>query len=50
MCERGYGRVVNVASIAGKEGNPGGSAYAASKGGVIAYTKSASKELAQSEC
>jgi NAD(P)-dependent dehydrogenase (short-subunit alcohol dehydrogenase family) len=48
MRERGYGRVVNVASIAGKEGNPGGSAYAASKGGVIAYTKSASKELAQS--
>lgn len=43
----GYGRIVNVASIAGKEGNPGGSAYAASKGGVIAYTKSIAKELAQ---
>ena len=44
----GYGRIVNVASIAGKEGNPNGSAYAAAKGGVIAYTKSISKELAQS--
>ena len=43
----GYGRIVNVASIAGKEGNPGGSAYAASKGGVIAYTKSIAKELAR---
>ncbi|RQZ62264.1 SDR family NAD(P)-dependent oxidoreductase [Burkholderia sp. Bp9004] len=43
-----YGRIVNVASIAGKEGNPGGSAYAASKGGVIAYTKSIAKELAES--
>lgn len=43
----GYGRIVNVASIAGKEGNAGGSAYAASKGGVIAYTKSIAKELAK---
>ncbi|MDK1376510.1 MULTISPECIES: SDR family NAD(P)-dependent oxidoreductase [unclassified Sinorhizobium] len=47
MIERGYGRIVNVASIAGKEGNAGGSAYAAAKGGVIAYTKSIAKELAQ---
>jgi 2-dehydro-3-deoxy-L-rhamnonate dehydrogenase (NAD+) len=44
----GYGRIVNVASVAGKEGNANGSAYAAAKGGVIAYTKSISKELAQS--
>lgn len=43
----GYGRILNVASIAGKEGNPGSSAYAASKGAVIAYTKSIAKELAQ---
>jgi 3-oxoacyl-[acyl-carrier protein] reductase len=43
----GYGRIVNVASIAGKEGNAGSSAYAASKGGVIAYTKSIAKELAK---
>ena len=44
----GYGRIVNVASVAGKEGNANGSAYAAAKGGVIAYTKSIAKELAQS--
>ena len=44
----GTGRIVNLSSIAGKEGNPNGSAYAAAKGGVIAYTKSISKELAQS--
>jgi NAD(P)-dependent dehydrogenase (short-subunit alcohol dehydrogenase family) len=43
-----YGRIVNIASIAGKEGNPNSSAYAAAKGGVIAYTKSVAKELAQS--
>jgi 3-oxoacyl-[acyl-carrier protein] reductase len=48
MRENRYGRNVNVASIAGKEGNPGGSAYAAAKGGVIAYTKSIAKELADS--
>jgi len=48
LLANGYGRIVNVASIAGKEGNPNGSAYAAAKGGVIAYTKSISKELAQS--
>jgi 2-dehydro-3-deoxy-L-rhamnonate dehydrogenase (NAD+) len=44
----GYGRIVNVASIAGKEGNPGMSAYSASKAGVIAFTKSVGKELARS--
>jgi 3-oxoacyl-[acyl-carrier protein] reductase len=48
MRERGYGRIINVASIAGKEGNPGGSAYAAAKGGVIAFSKSLAKELATS--
>ena len=44
---RGYGRVVLVASIAGKEGNPSASAYSASKAGVIALTKSAGKETAK---
>ncbi|SAL27017.1 SDR family NAD(P)-dependent oxidoreductase [Caballeronia humi] len=48
MRENAYGRIVNVASIAGKEGNPGNSAYSAAKGGVIAFTKSVAKELAQS--
>lgn len=42
----GYGRIVNVASIAGKEGNPNASAYSASKAGVIGLTKSLGKELA----
>jgi 3-oxoacyl-[acyl-carrier protein] reductase len=46
MKERGYGRIVNIASIAGKEGNPNASAYAASKAGVIGFTKSIGKELA----
>ena len=46
MVERGWGRVVNIASIAGKEGNPSLSAYSASKGAVIALTKSVAKELA----
>ncbi len=46
MVKRGWGRVVNIASIAGKEGNPNLSAYSASKGAVIALTKSAAKELA----
>ena len=47
MLKAGYGRIVNVASIAGKEGNPNASAYSASKAGVIALTKSLGKELAQ---
>jgi 3-oxoacyl-[acyl-carrier protein] reductase len=41
-----YGRIVNIASVAGKEGNPNASAYSASKAGVIALTKSLGKELA----
>ena len=47
MIERGYGRIVNIASIAGKEGNPNASAYSAAKAGVIALTKSLGKETAQ---
>lgn len=47
MRKKGYGRIVNIASIAGKEGNPNASAYSASKAGVIALTKSLGKELAQ---
>jgi 3-oxoacyl-[acyl-carrier protein] reductase len=46
MCERGWGRVVNFASMAGKDGNPNLSVYSASKAAVIALTKSAGKELA----
>ena len=46
MMERNYGRIVNVASIAGKEGNPNAPAYSASKAGVIALTKSLGKETA----
>ncbi len=46
MVERGYGRVVNIASVAGKEGNPNASHYSASKAGLIALTKSLGKELA----
>ena len=46
MKQRGYGRIVNIASIAGKEGNPNASAYSASKAGVIALTKSLGKEAA----
>ncbi|WP_395676077.1 SDR family NAD(P)-dependent oxidoreductase [Inquilinus sp.] len=46
MIARGYGRIVNVSSIAGKEGNPNASAYSAAKSGVIALTKSLGKELA----
>jgi len=46
MMENGYGRIVNVASVAAKEGNPNASAYSASKAGVIALTKSLGKELA----
>jgi len=48
MVKRKYGRIVNIASIAGKEGNPNAVAYSASKAGVIALTKSLGKELAQS--
>jgi len=46
MRERDYGRIVNIASVAGKEGNPNASAYSASKAAVIALTKSLGKELA----
>lgn len=46
MLENGYGRIVNIASVAGKEGNPNASAYSASKAGVIGLTKSLGKELA----
>jgi 2-dehydro-3-deoxy-L-rhamnonate dehydrogenase (NAD+) len=47
MVERGYGRIVNVSSIAGKEGNPMAVAYSASKAAVIAMTKAIGKDLAQ---
>lgn len=47
MVERDYGRIVNIASVAGKEGNPNMSAYSAAKAGVIALTKSLAKEVAQ---
>ena len=46
MVKQNYGRIVNIASIAGKEGNPNASHYSASKAGVIALTKSLGKELA----
>jgi 3-oxoacyl-[acyl-carrier protein] reductase len=46
MIENGYGRIVNVASIAGKEGNPNAAAYSAAKAGVIGLTKSVGKEVA----
>ena len=48
MLSNDYGRIVNIASIAGKEGNPNAAAYSASKAGVIGLTKSLGKELAQS--
>ena len=48
MLRQNYGRIVNVASVAGKEGNPNASAYSASKAGVIALTKSIGKETAKS--
>jgi 3-oxoacyl-[acyl-carrier protein] reductase len=48
MAPRGYGRIVNVASIAGKEGNPMAAAYSASKAAVIGMTKSIGKDLATS--
>jgi len=47
MVKAGYGRIVNIASIAGKEGNPNAVAYSASKAGVITLTKSLGKELAR---
>ena len=47
MLEAGYGRIVNIASIAGKEGNPNASAYSAAKAGVIGLTKTLGKELAE---
>jgi 3-oxoacyl-[acyl-carrier protein] reductase len=47
MAKAGYGRIVNIASIAGKEGNPNAVAYSASKAGVISLTKSLGKELAR---
>jgi 2-dehydro-3-deoxy-L-rhamnonate dehydrogenase (NAD+) len=46
MLQRGYGRIVNIASVAGKEGNPNASHYSASKAGLIALTKSVAKETA----
>jgi 3-oxoacyl-[acyl-carrier protein] reductase len=48
MIDAGYGRIVNIASVAGKEGNPNAVAYSASKAGVISLTKSLGKELAES--
>ena len=48
MKDAGYGRIVNIASVAGKEGNPNAPAYSAAKGGLIALTKSLGKELAGS--
>ncbi len=47
MLDAGYGRIVNIASVAGKEGNPNACAYSAAKAGVIALTKSLGKELAE---
>jgi len=47
MLEQGSGRIINIASIAGKEGNPNASAYSASKAGVVSLTKSLGKELAR---
>jgi 2-dehydro-3-deoxy-L-rhamnonate dehydrogenase (NAD+) len=49
MERNGYGRIVNIASVAGKEGNPNAAAYSASKAGVIGLTKSLGKELAGSD-
>ena len=49
MADAGYGRIVNIASVAGKEGNPNAAHYSASKAGVIALTKSLGKELADTE-
>ena len=49
MEQSGYGRIVNIASVAGKEGNPNAAAYSASKAGVIGLTKSLGKELAKTD-
>ena len=49
MLAKGYGRIVNVASVAGKEGNPNACAYSASKAAVIALTKSVAKEVADKD-
>jgi 3-oxoacyl-[acyl-carrier protein] reductase len=49
MRDRGYGRIINIASIAGKEGNPNASAYSASKAAVIGLTKSLGKETASQD-
>lgn len=49
MLERNYGRIINIASIAGKEGNPNASAYSTSKAAVIGMTKSLGKELAKTK-
>jgi NAD(P)-dependent dehydrogenase (short-subunit alcohol dehydrogenase family) len=49
MMANGYGRIVNIASVAGKEGNPNASAYSTSKAAVIGLTKSLGKELAKTE-
>lgn len=49
MQAQGYGRIVNIASVAGKEGNPNASAYSTAKAAVIGFTKSLGKELARSE-
>ena len=46
MVEQGYGRIVNISSVAGKEGNPNASSYSASKAAVLGFTKSLGKELA----
>jgi 2-dehydro-3-deoxy-L-rhamnonate dehydrogenase (NAD+) len=48
MVKQGYGRIVNIASVAGKEGNPNAPAYSAAKAGLMGLTKSIGKELAQS--
>ena len=49
MREKGYGRIINIASIAGKEGNPNAPAYSASKAAVIGLTKSLGKETANQD-
>jgi len=48
MIQNGYGRIVNIASVAGKEGNPNASAYSSSKAAVIGFTKSLAKEVVRS--